>query len=130
VQELHDLANDLLLGPAGGNPLGAFGTDAGHLVQLARFLGNDLEHCLLEGANELFSVYGGADIGTRAKVVKGARLPVTPGAGIGLEFSIQPPCSRQRMCIFGSARLHATGTPEAPAPMISPSTGSFMVVIP
>src|ERR1700761_9451130 len=39
---------------------------------------------------------------------------------------IQPPCSRQRMCIFVSARLQAAAAPDAPAPMISTSTGSFM----
>src|ERR1700746_3962531 len=39
---------------------------------------------------------------------------------------IQPPCSRQRMCIFVSARLQATAAPDAPAPMISTSTGSLM----
>src|SRR5437763_14597969 len=31
------------------------------------------------------------------------------------------------MCIFVSARLQATAAPDAPAPMISTSTGSFMV---
>src|SRR6516164_5304591 len=43
---------------------------------------------------------------------------------------IQPPCSRQRMCILVSARLQATAAPEAPAPMISTSTGSFMPAFP
>src|SRR6266581_1825403 len=42
------------------------------------------------------------------------------------EGFIQPPCSRQRICIFVSARLHATAAPDAPAPMISTSTGSLM----
>src|SRR6266496_3192513 len=32
------------------------------------------------------------------------------------------------MCIFVSARLQATAAPEAPAPMIRTSTGSFMPV--
>src|ERR1700746_1102973 len=41
---------------------------------------------------------------------------------------IQPPCSRQRMCIFVSARLHATAAPDAPAPMINTSTGSLIPV--
>src|SRR3979409_2293117 len=35
---------------------------------------------------------------------------------------IQPPCSRQRMCILVSARLQATAAPDAPAPMISTSS--------
>ena len=43
---------------------------------------------------------------------------------------IQARCSRQRMCIFVSARLQATAAPDAPAPMISTSTGSFMPVFP
>src|SRR3954451_13415475 len=43
---------------------------------------------------------------------------------------IQPPCSRQRICIFVSARLHATAAPDAPAPIISTSTGSFMPLSP
>src|SRR6516165_6338501 len=43
---------------------------------------------------------------------------------------IQPPCSRQRMCILVSARLQATAAPDAPAPTISTSTGLFMPVLP
>ena len=39
---------------------------------------------------------------------------------------IQSPCSRQRMCILVSARLQATAAPDAPAPMISTSTFSFI----
>src|SRR5215471_2182815 len=39
---------------------------------------------------------------------------------------IQPPCSRQRMCILVSANDHAMAAPEAPAPMIRTSTGSFI----
>src|SRR5271170_7960906 len=42
--------------------------------------------------------------------------------------SIQPPCSRQRMCILVSARLQATAAPDAPAPIISTSTGLFTLV--
>src|SRR6202041_922600 len=38
---------------------------------------------------------------------------------------IQSPCSRHRMRIFVSARLHATAAPEAPEPMISTSTMSL-----
>jgi hypothetical protein len=33
VQKQHDLANHLLLGPAGDDPLRALRTDAGHLSQ-------------------------------------------------------------------------------------------------
>src|SRR4051794_2821929 len=43
---------------------------------------------------------------------------------------IQPPCSRQTMCIFVSARLHATAAPDAPAPIIKTSTESFMPAFP
>jgi hypothetical protein len=32
------------------------------------------------------------------------------------------------MCILVSARLHATAAPDAPEPIISTSTGSFMPV--
>src|SRR6516165_3608530 len=39
---------------------------------------------------------------------------------------IQPPCSRQRMCILVSASDQATAAPDAPAPMIRTSTGSFI----
>src|ERR1700742_2365641 len=48
-----------------------------------------------------------------------------PLAGKSVDF-IQSPCSRQRMCILVSARLQATAAPEAPAPMIRTSTGSFI----
>src|SRR6516165_7927257 len=43
VQEQHDLADDLLLGPAHDNPLGALGADAGHLSQTMRFLLDDIK---------------------------------------------------------------------------------------
>src|SRR6516165_6281903 len=43
------------------------------------------------------------------------------------EGFIQSPCSRQRMRILVSARLHATAAPEAPAPMIRTSTGVVIV---
>ena len=38
----------------------------------------------------------------------------------------QSPCSRHRMRMRVSARLQATAAPEAPAPMISTSTGSLI----
>jgi hypothetical protein len=34
------------------------------------------------------------------------------------------------MCILVSARLQATAAPDAPAPMISTSTGSVILVLP
>jgi len=36
VQKQHDLANDLLLGPAADDPLGAFGADSGDFSQATR----------------------------------------------------------------------------------------------
>jgi len=44
------------------------------------------------------------------------------------DWFIQPPWSRQRICILVSARLQATAAPDAPAPMIRTSTGSFIQV--
>ena len=58
VQEQHDLADDLLLGPAGDDALGAFRADAADLTQPVRLLRNDLEHGLAKGAHELFGVDG------------------------------------------------------------------------
>ena len=43
---------------------------------------------------------------------------------------IQPPWSRQTICIFVSARLQATAAPAAPAPMIRTSTGLFIPFFP
>jgi hypothetical protein len=44
VQEHHDLADDLLVGPGGGDPRHALGADAAHLPQaLGRGL-DDVEH--------------------------------------------------------------------------------------
>src|SRR5262245_56637145 len=41
--------------------------------------------------------------------------------------SIQSPCSRHRMFMRVSARLHATAAPDAPAPTINTSTGSLAI---
>src|SRR5438105_1016138 len=43
VQEQHDLADDLLLRPAGDDPAGALGTDPVHFAQPLRLLLNDVE---------------------------------------------------------------------------------------
>jgi hypothetical protein len=56
VQEQHDLADDLLLGPAGDDPLRAFRANAGHLAQSAGLLLDDLEHGFAEGAYQLLRV--------------------------------------------------------------------------
>ena len=53
VQEQHDLADHLLLGPAPDDPLGTLRADPGHLTQAARFLLDDVEHGFAEGANQL-----------------------------------------------------------------------------
>src|SRR4029077_19218735 len=49
VQEQHDLADDLLLGPARDDSLGAFRADAGHLTQTPGFLLDDVEYGFAEG---------------------------------------------------------------------------------
>jgi len=56
VQEQHDFADDSLLGPAGDNPLGSLGANAGHLTQAAGLLLDDVEHGLTKGAHELFRI--------------------------------------------------------------------------
>ena len=58
VQEQHDLADDLLLGPAGDDALGAFRADPADLSQPVRLLRNDLEHRLAEGPHELSGIDG------------------------------------------------------------------------
>jgi hypothetical protein len=58
VQEQHDLADDLLLGPAGDDPFGALRPDPADFAQSAGFLRNHLEHNVTKGANELFRVDG------------------------------------------------------------------------
>jgi hypothetical protein len=62
---------------------------------------------------------------TDVEIVELTRLPIASGARISDGF-IQSPCSRQRMCIFVSAKLQAMAAPEAPAPMIRTSTGVVM----
>ena len=56
VQEQHDLADDLLLGPAGDDPLRALRADAGHLAQAVGLLLDDVEHGFAEGAHELLRI--------------------------------------------------------------------------
>jgi hypothetical protein len=56
VQEQHDLANDLLVGPARDDPLGALGANPGHLAQTVGLLLDDLEYRRGEGANQLLCV--------------------------------------------------------------------------
>ena len=56
VQEDHDLAHDLLLGPGVGDALGADRADAGHLAQPIRLGLDDVEHLLAERLDHLLGV--------------------------------------------------------------------------
>jgi hypothetical protein len=56
VQEQHDLADHLLLRPAGDDAGGALGTDAGDLAQAVRLLLDQVEHGLAEGGDQLLRV--------------------------------------------------------------------------
>src|SRR5262249_31797605 len=56
VQEDHDLAHDLLLGPSCGDAAGADGTDAVHLLQAMGLRLDDVEYLLAEGAQQLLGV--------------------------------------------------------------------------
>ena len=56
VQEDHDLAHDLLLGPGAGDALGAHGADAGHLAQAVRLGLDNVEHFLAERLDHLLGV--------------------------------------------------------------------------
>ena len=56
VQEHHDLADDLLLGPGIGDPLRPHLPDAGHLAQPFRLGLDDIEHLLAERPDQLAGV--------------------------------------------------------------------------
>jgi hypothetical protein len=56
MQEQHDLADDLLVRPAGDDPLGALRPDAGDLPEPARLLLDDVEHGLAERLHEPLAV--------------------------------------------------------------------------
>src|SRR5215469_5003113 len=56
VQEQHYLADHLLFGPAGDDPLRALGANAGHLPQPTRLPLDNVEHGLAEGPHELLRV--------------------------------------------------------------------------
>ena len=57
MQEEHDLADDLLVSPAGDDALGALRPDAGDFTQPCRLLLDQLEDFGPEGADQL----GGVD---------------------------------------------------------------------
>ena len=56
VQEQHDLADHLLLGPAAADALGALGPDAGDLPQALGALLDGVEHGLAERLDQLAGV--------------------------------------------------------------------------
>ena len=56
VQEQHDLADHLLLGPAAADPLGALGPDAGDLLETLGRLLDGVEHGRSEGLHQLAGV--------------------------------------------------------------------------
>jgi hypothetical protein len=58
VQEHHDLAHDLLLGPGVRDARGTHRADARHLAQPLGLRFDRVEHFLPEGANELLGVNG------------------------------------------------------------------------
>src|SRR5437763_8495809 len=53
MEEQHDLADDLLFGPAGNDLPGAFWADAGHLAQTRGLLLDNLEHAFSKSTDEL-----------------------------------------------------------------------------
>ena len=56
VQEQHDLADHLLLRPAGDDARGPLRADAGDLAQAVRLLLDQVEHRFAEGAHQLLGV--------------------------------------------------------------------------
>ena len=56
MQKQHDLANHLLLGPAGDYPLRPLWADTGHFAQTTRLLLDDIEHGFAERAHELLRI--------------------------------------------------------------------------
>ena len=56
MEEHHDFAHHLLIGPGGGNPAGADLADAGHLPQALGGLLDHLEHISAKRAHELAGI--------------------------------------------------------------------------
>mgnify|MGYP006448223283 CR=1 FL=1 len=56
VQEQHDLADDLLLGPRLGDPLRALGANAVHLAQALGRLLDNVEDPLAKGIRKLSAI--------------------------------------------------------------------------
>jgi hypothetical protein len=56
MEEHHDLADDLLLGPSIGDALGTHRTNTRHLAKAPRFRFDRVEDFLAEGPNQLLGV--------------------------------------------------------------------------
>ena len=56
MQEQHDLADDLLVSPAGDDTPGPLGADPRHFMQPLRLLLDQVEHCLAERAHQLTGI--------------------------------------------------------------------------
>jgi hypothetical protein len=56
VQEDHDLANDLLVGPAGGDFSGANFANAGNFTQTLRRVLDDIEYRRAEGFHQFSGI--------------------------------------------------------------------------
>src|SRR3712207_4164500 len=82
--EQHDLADDLLLGPAGDDALRPDRADAGDLAEAVGLLFNQVENSFAEGLNQFLSVdwanaadHPGAEIPLDARQGRGRRrLPI------------------------------------------------------
>src|SRR6266496_5240437 len=86
VQEDHDLADHLLLGPGRRDAAGSHRTDAIHLPQAIRLRLDDIEHLVAEGAQELLGIdwayatdHSGSDILLDALDRRGRRGFEEPG---------------------------------------------------
>jgi hypothetical protein len=79
VQEHHDLADRLLLGPGGRDSAGSYGADTIYLLQAIRLRLDDVEHPLPEGAQELL----GIDRANAADHSRGARYFSMPSTDVG-----------------------------------------------
>ena len=80
VEEHHDLADDLLLGPGFLDALAALGADAVHVLQPGGLLLDDVENLLAELLHQLLGVYGADALDHAAAQVL---LDALPGGGRG-----------------------------------------------
>jgi hypothetical protein len=69
VQEDHNFANDLLVGPGGGDAAGSDSADAGDLAKPLGLCLDRIEHFFTEGAHQLLGVdWSNAAYHARAEV--------------------------------------------------------------